>query len=265
MSSKYDILADPPKALCFDVFGTVVNWQKTVTATLLLEAAKKQSSATSEELKEQLSKIKHQQWAQSAAEWRKAYIKFVIGHDPDKDEWEDIDTHHHKSLIALLKKLGLENLYTPEEVENLSKVWHFLEPHPDSSEGIKRLGAKFVTSTLSNGTHKLLEDLNAHGNLGFQVIQSAEDWKAYKPKPIVYQGGCKKLGLEPNQVALVAAHIGDLAAARSNGMRTIYVEREGEEAVLPGSKEYEEAKEWMDLWVTVKENGIIAVAEKFGL
>lgn len=61
------------------------------------------------------------------------------------------------------------------------------------------------------------------------------------------------LGLKVGECALVAAHLGDLEAARACGLRTVYVEREGEEAW--GVEEVERARGegWVDLWVGVGE------------
>lgn len=133
MSEKYDIVKDPPKALTFDVFGTVVDWRSTVVATLIRSAAAKTSSSSRSasltlETRQRLSKLKDSDWAQFAQEWRNSYKKYVSSFDPQKDEWKDIDTHHHLSLIDLLKKWKLEDLYTPDEIHELSLVWHFLDP-----------------------------------------------------------------------------------------------------------------------------------------
>ena len=61
------------------------------------------------------------------------------------------------------------------------------------------------------------------------------------------------LGLKPGECALVAADLGDLEAARACGLRTVYVEREGEEAW--GVEEVRRARGegWLDLWVGVGE------------
>jgi 2-haloacid dehalogenase len=182
---------------------------------------------------------------------------------PDKDPWVDIDTHHYRSLVALLKKWGLEGLFNDDEVEDLSKVWHFLDPWPDSSSGLKKLGKKFVTSTLSNGNQSLLRDLDKYGLLGFQVLQSSEDFKAYKPHPSTYLGAAEKISLKPEEVALVAAHLTDLKAARDCGFRTVFVERPREEDWK--SDQVEEAKTWVDMWIGESEDGFNEVARRFGI
>ena len=270
MSSKYDIIQDPPKALTFDVFGTVVNWRKTVTETLIYNAAAKTFSSSrsanlSPEVRIRLSKLTDEDWGQFAQEWRNSYKQFVKGFVPGETEWRDIDSHHHLSLIELLKKWQLEDLYTKDEVEDLSLIWHFLDPWKDSSSGLQKLGTKFITSTLSNGNQSLLKDLDTHGNLAFKKLQSSADFKAYKPHPSVYHGAAKAMGLEPSQVAMVAAHLNDLKAARACGFRTIYVERRREEDWKPEQEEYKDATTWVDMWVAEGEDGFVEVARRFGI
>jgi 2-haloacid dehalogenase len=269
-SSKYDILATPPKALTFDVFGTTVNWRETVTSTLIARAAAKVSSSSgsadvSPEVRLQLAKLTNEDWARFAQEWRNSYKKFTIGFVPGQTEWRDIDTHHYLSLIELLREWDLTGAYTDDEVKELSLVWHLLEPWADSSEGIHLLNRKFTTSTLSNGNPSLLKDLNEHGRLGFARLQSSADFMAYKPHPRVYHGVVERLGLQPGEVAMVAAHLNDLAAARACGFRTVYVERRREEDWSPEQDEYREARSWVDMWVSEGEKGFVEVAARFGL
>ena len=267
-SSSTDLTKTPPKALTFDIFGTVVNWRKTVMSILIYSAAAKVSSSSrsaeiSPEVRRRLSKLTDESWRQFAQQWRDAYKVFVKGYKPNEDPWMDIDTHHRLSLIDLLKKWGLEGLYNDDEVEDLSLVWHFLEPWPDSSSGLQKLGTKFITSTLSNGNQSLLKDLDEHGNLGFKMLQSSEDFKAYKPHPSTYLGAAKKMRLKPDEVAMVAAHLVDLQAARSCGFKTIYVERRQEEDWNRSEKEYQDAKTWVDMWVSEDEDGFEEVARRF--
>jgi 2-haloacid dehalogenase len=270
MALEYDIIKTPPKGLTFDVFGTVVDWRKTVTSTLIHSAIDNTSSSSrstnlSPAIRTRLSQLTNEDWGRFAQEWRNSYKKFVSTFVPGETEWRDIDTHHHLALIALLKKWELEGLYSNEEVKDLSLIWHYLDPWIDSSTGLQKLGTKFITSTLSNGNQSLLKDLDQHGNLGFKKLQSSADFKAYKPHPSVYKGAAKALELEPGEVAMVAAHLNDLKAARGYGFRTIYVERRQEEDWSPEQEEYKEAKTWVDMWITEHEDGFLEVARRFGI
>ncbi|KAH7025854.1 HAD-like domain-containing protein [Microdochium trichocladiopsis] len=261
--------------------------------------------------KSRLEALTDQDWAAFAQEWRNSYGVFTRSFVPGVTPWKDIDAHHRDSLVELLVAWGLggdgdddddddknnstsagtpaaSTVYTSAELEHLSRVWHRLDPWPDSAAGLHALGGGFITATLSNGTRELLQDLDAHGGLGFREIISTADFGAYKPHPSTYLGAVKKLvgsggggGVakgeeeegkgeggdrgDPGQVAMVAAHLGDLAAARSHGLRTIYVERPREEAWAAGEERYQDARRWVDIWVAEGEGGFLEVARRLGV
>ncbi|KAG7288575.1 hypothetical protein NEMBOFW57_004928 [Staphylotrichum longicolle] len=240
------------KALTFDVFGTTVSWLSTITTALSTAAAAKLASPSHSHshslpapLRTRLEALTPQDWTLFAQQWRASYNAFTHGFVPGTTPWKDVDAHHRDSLAALLGEWGLEGVYTSDEVDQLSRAWHFLPPWPDAAAGLRRLGAGgYTTATLSNGNRDLLADLDAHGGLGFGVVISGEDFRAYKPAREVYLGACRVLGREVGEVAMVAAHLGDLEAARGVGMRTVYVEREGEEEWGVEEERYQRAREW---------------------
>ncbi|KAK4168934.1 haloacid dehalogenase [Cladorrhinum sp. PSN259] len=239
------------KALAFDVFGTLVSWRPTVTSALETSIPLPTSSQPSP--------------SELAALWHSSYGRFTFNYNPSTDPWKDIDTHHHESLISLLNAHNIP-LPPPSTLESLSKIWHFLPPHADVPQGLQTLSKHYRTATLSNGNTSLLNDLVKFGNLRFTDIISAEDFKAYKPNTKVYLGACEKLGrLNPSEVAMVAAHLGDLAAARELGFKTVYIERAGDEDWKTDEERYQAAREWVDIWVGEDEGGLLEVVKRLGL
>lgn len=222
------------------------------------------SLATSVRMK--ASDMTIQDWGHFAQQWRDSYKTFTssLAADP-AIPWKSVDQHHLESLEKLLVEWNLDGLWTSEEIKALSLIWHQLKPWPDSAQGITALNKLFSTAMLSNGNLTLLEDLKALGSMDFTHVFSAELFGTYKPAPEVYLGAVKRLGLEPHQCAMVAAHLGDLKAAKSHGLQAIYVERALEE---DWSKELvEEARSdgWVDLWVPLNQGGFGKVAEKLGI
>ncbi|KAI1646252.1 haloacid dehalogenase [Daldinia loculata] len=257
------------KALTFDVFGTVVDYRSSVRQELVKRAREKTTSPTFGTLPEssqaRLKAMTDDDWATFTQEWRATYYVFTREFVPGKSEWKDIDTHFYDALRELLDKWGLSGIYADDEVRSISQIWHNLKPWDDSAAGIQRLGTRLVTSTLSNGNQSILQDLNEYGGLGFRRIISTADFGAYKPHPSTYLGAVNALGFRPEEVAMVAAHLGDLAGARSNGLRTIYVERPREEAWGAEEDRYKEARGWVDLWVAQGEDGFFEVARRLGI
>ncbi|EGP86856.1 uncharacterized protein MYCGRDRAFT_43351 [Zymoseptoria tritici IPO323] len=264
---------DPqPKGLFFDVFGTCVDWRKTVTDTLYKSAkeALDSSSSISSDVRSRASAMTYEQWGEIAQEWRNTYYAFTraIANDASL-RYKTVDQHHLEALQEILSNRGLVtsdstgSLWNEEKVLQLSLVWHYLDPWSDTVQGLAMLNKKFTTATLSNGNVALLEDMKAHAKMPFTHIYSSEMFQSYKPSPKVYLGAAEKMGLKPEECMMVAAHLDDLKHAKSNGFWTLYVERPREER----NPEWlaEEAKGWVDVWVKMEEDGFVAAAEKLGI
>jgi 2-haloacid dehalogenase len=257
------------QALLFDVFGTCVDWRSSVTNALIKAAKTAFASANSSVNKTAVynaSNLSAENWGRFAQEWRNSYKAFVksIALDPSI-KFKTVDEHHHDALLELMTKWSIEGLWSADQVRELSLIWHRLDPWADSVQGMKKLNTKFQTGTLSNGNMGLLEDLRAHSHIPFTHLFSGEQFGSYKPNPKVYLGAVAKLGLEPHQCAMVAAHLSDIKAAKSYGLRAIYVERPREEDFT--AEEVQKAREdgFVDLWVSADEPGFLAVASKLGI
>jgi 2-haloacid dehalogenase len=107
----------------------------------------------------------------------------------------------------------------------MNRVWHRLEPWPDVAAGLARLKKKLIIATCSNGNIALMVNLARHAGLPWDCILGAETARAYKPLPEAYLASCRQLGLAPAEVTMVAAHNGDLKAAKAQGLATAFVPR----------------------------------------
>ncbi|EME81002.1 uncharacterized protein MYCFIDRAFT_55964 [Pseudocercospora fijiensis CIRAD86] len=254
-----------PKALFFDVFGTCVDWRKTVTDALYNRAQEALNSSTpslSGQAYTKATAMTKEDWGELAQDWRNTYLVFTraIASDPDIP-YKTVDQHHLDALVELLEAEHLASLWNEQQVLELSKIWHYLDPWVDTPHGIRELNKKFNTCTLSNGNVSLLEDMVKHGGMPFTHIYSAEMFNSYKPSPKVYLGAAEKMGIKPEECVMVAAHLDDLKAAKSLGFRTVYVERSLEER----HPELRDEQGIVDVWVTEGEDGFIAAAEKLGI
>ncbi|MFC5996155.1 haloacid dehalogenase type II [Pseudonocardia hispaniensis] len=197
------------RALVFDVFGTVVDWRTGVTRDvrrLLGDAADAEAFAQA---------------------WRGRYVPSMDRVRRGERPWTNLDGLHRASLDELLAEFGFPDL--PEDTRaELVLAWHRLDPWPDSVAGLTRLKRRHVIASLSNGNVALLVTMARHAGLPWDTVLSAELFRRYKPDAEVYLGAVELLGLAPDQVIMVAAHLDDLAAARACGLRTAYVHRPGE-------------------------------------
>jgi 2-haloacid dehalogenase len=197
------------QALLFDVFGTVVDWRSSIIEELTRFGAEKGV---------------HADWAAFTDDWRRLYQPAMEEVRSGRRAWTILDVLHRESLDKLLAKYEITNLSEAEK-DHINRAWHRLKPWPDVLEGLKRLKARYIIGTLSNGNVGLLTRMAKNAGLPWDVVLGAETARAYKPLPAAYLSSAALLNLEPAQVMLVAAHNGDLAAAASNGLRTAFVAR----------------------------------------
>jgi len=199
------------KALVFDVFGTVVDWRSSVAAEVQALATRKQITVDG---------------AKFADAWRAGYAPSMNRVRTGELPWTKLDVLHRMTLDRILGDFGI-TLSELEKAE-LNRAWHRLKPWPDSVAGLTRLRKQFIIAPLSNGNIGLMTDLAKHAGLPWDCILGAELVRHYKPDREVYQSAADFLGLQTSEVAMVAAHLGDLRAAKGVGLKTAFVTRPGE-------------------------------------
>lgn len=193
------------KVLAFDVFGTVVDWHGSLVT----------------ELDQLIPGIDSNAFALS---WRSGYAPAMQRVKAGELDWTLLDDLHRMILDEVLQQFEITNL-TATQKYHLNRVWHRLDPWPDSVEGLNRLKSCFTVCTLSNGNLGLLANMAKRAGLPWDCILCAEVFRKYKPDPDTYLGVAKTFDIEPAQVLLVAAHNNDLEAARACGLKTAYIER----------------------------------------
>jgi 2-haloacid dehalogenase len=198
------------KALTFDVFGTVVDWRSSIIREC--EAFAKRHGFSED-------------CGAFADRWRAMYQPAMEDVRSGKRAWTKLDDLHRESLGKLAVEFGFKNVMA-DELDELNRAWHRLDPWPDVVPGLTRLKRKYVLATLSNGNVALLVNMAKRGGLPWDAILGAEVTRYYKPQPGCYLGTASMLGLKADECALVAAHNNDLAVAQGLGFKTIFVPRQ---------------------------------------
>jgi len=197
------------KALVFDVFGTVVDWRSSIAAEVQQLAARKGLTVDA---------------AKFADAWRAGYAPAMNRVRSGDLPWTKLDRLHRMILDHVLTDFGASCLSDAEK-DQRNRPWHRLKPWPDVVQGLARLKKRFVIAPLSNGNISLMTDLARHAGLPWDCILGAERVRHYKPDREVYQSAADLLDLQPAEVMMVAAHLGDLRAAKGVGLRTAFVTR----------------------------------------
>ena len=123
-----------PKAILFDVFGTVVDWRGSIV--------------------EEGEQVWRQRgldvdWPAFADARRGLYQPSMERIRSGEIGFVPLDVLHRSNLDQVLEQFGVADS-DAERVE-LNRIWHRLKPWPDVVEGLTRLKSKFIIGTLSNG------------------------------------------------------------------------------------------------------------------
>ena len=191
-----------PDALVFDVFGTCVDWRNSVAA----------------EVGALFPKIDAYAFADA---WRAEYDPAMARIRDGGRGYVALDDLHRENLDRVAARFGI----TPTDPAHLARVWERLQPWPDVVPGLTALKAKAIIAPCSNGSIALMTHLARFAGLPWDCILGADLARDYKPKAEVYLACARALRLPPDQVMMVAAHNGDLAAARTAGLQTAFVPR----------------------------------------
>jgi 2-haloacid dehalogenase len=208
-----------PKALFFDVFGTLVDWRSGVAREARAVLAPKGFDLD---------------WAAFADAWRGEYQPGMEEIRAGREPFARLDIVHRRNLERILPRFELER--TDEATRRaLVLAWHKLDAWPDVTAGLAKLRPHGLLAPVSNGNISLMADLARHNDWRWDAILGAEVAGDYKPKPRVYFASCEAFDLPPQACIMVAAHSADLAAAAKCGLMTAHVARPDEHG--PGTGE----------------------------
>ncbi len=201
-----------PKALAFDVFGTVVDWRGSIAR----ESAPFLKAIGREDLDP----------GKFADAWRGRYQPAMAAVMAKGRPFVLLDALHREMLKDVLRSRDVDPCQLDDAMlGDWTRAWHRLDPWPDAVAGLVRLKRRFPIVTLSNGNVALLVAMARRAGLPWDAILGAEFARAYKPDPRVYLGTAAALAVAPGELCLVAAHHSDLAAARGCGLVTAYIDR----------------------------------------
>ncbi len=212
------------KALTFDVFGTVVDWRRSIAreAAALLGAGKGLE----------------RDWNAFALSWRNRYQPAMERVRSGNRGFVKLDVLHRENLLEVLEEFEIDGL-TEAEIDHLNFAWHRLDPWPDTVAGMTRLRTNYPLASLSNGNVALIVNMARRAGLPWDAVLGAEVARAYKPMPEAYLSAADMLGVAPAECMLVAAHNDDLKAAKVAGLSAAFVCRPTEVADEDQTKDRE--------------------------
>jgi 2-haloacid dehalogenase len=210
-----------PKALFFDVFGTLVDWRTSIAR----------------EAEHSLEPLGHSlDWLAFADAWRGEYQPAMEEIRSGRLPFCKLDILHRRNVERILPRFGLAGL-SEETLRDLNLAWHRLDAWPDVPSGMALLKRQFRLAPVSNGNISLMVDLARRNDLPWDAILGSEIAGDFKPKPRVYLSACEAFDLAPADCMMVAAHSNDLAHAAQCGLRTGHIARPNEHGPGKGERE----------------------------
>lgn len=197
-----------PKALIFDVFGTLTDWRSSIARAVAPT----------------LTGTGIDPFAFADA-WRGEYDPAMKRVRDGNRGYVALDDLHLENLAIVLDRFGLSDRVDAPARAALNQAWRALDPWPDVPGGLRALRPHALLAPCSNGSIALMSRLARHADLTWDAILGADIARDYKPKPAVYLASCAAFDLPPAQVMMVAAHNGDLHAAHALGLQTAFIPR----------------------------------------
>lgn len=208
MAARLGTMLPPPKALIFDVFGTLVDWRSSIAESAAQRFKAAGVSADTEAF---------------ADAWRGEYQPAMERIRSGNRGYIPLDDLHRENLELVLTRLNLADAF--QDLTDWARDWENLDPWPDVVAGLTAAKSHALIAPCSNGSIALMSHMARRNHFPWDAILGADVAQNYKPHPSVYHAAVTAFRLTPGEVMMVAAHEDDLAAAEIAGLQTGFIPR----------------------------------------
>ena len=203
LGKKENILLNRPQTVAFDVIETLFSLEP-------LRARFQEAQLPPDKLELWFAKILRDGFALAAADVFQPFQQVAAG-----------------TLAVFLADEGQKP--DNDKIQSILQGFSELKAHPDVAPAFEKLRAADVRIlTLTNGskenTQKLLREAQLESFV--EQIIAIDEVQQWKPRREVYRHAARQAGVEPSQMALVAAHAWDVQGARRAGLVTGWVQRQ---------------------------------------
>jgi 2-haloacid dehalogenase len=209
----------------FDVYGTLIDWEKGV-----LEAFEKEGrrdGITFE--KDQVLSLFHE-----------------VSREVEGGSYELYAEVLRRSAIKIAERMEwpLEpsrSNFLPNSVERWA-------PFRETNPQLKKFVKKFQTGLISNIDDKLLGQTRRHIPHDFDLVVTAQQVRSYKPDPAHFKEFARRIGGKKGWVHVANSLHHDVEPAVKEKIPIVWVNRRGEEYEAPGRKPDAEVKNLAEAW-----------------
>lgn len=202
----------PVRALSFDCYGTLVDWESGILGVLRPLIAKHERPAPPDaELLELYGRFEASAQAGGGVRYRDV-LRFVL-YD-----------------FASRLRFALDDPADQNALADALPSWPLF---PDAAGALAALKARYKLAILSNIDDDLFARTAERFPVEFDEVVTAEQVGSYKPDPAHFEEALRRLGLDRDQVVHVAqSRRHDIAPANALGIRCVWVDRP---SARPGS------------------------------
>src|SRR5215469_3102855 len=198
------------EALTFDCYGTLIDWETGLLATLRPLLRSRGQGLNDSEILKMYGELEP-----------KAQNPYRL--------YRDV-------LAEVVRGFGQRSGFrvSPAEAESLAESMKNWTAFPDTVRALETLKRDHKLAIISNTDDDLFAATARHLKVNFDEVVTAEQAKAYKPSPAPFRLALERLRLSPDRVLHVGQSVyHDVIPATSMGMATALVERRGFGAARP--------------------------------
>ncbi len=199
------------KWVTFDVYGTLIDWEKGVLEAFQKEAARDDFALD----KNELIPMFHE-----------------ISREVEGGSYELYAEVLRRTAVEMAKRMGwaLEPSRSGFLPDSVQRWPAFRESNPNVARFVKR----FQTGLISNVDDKLLGQTRRHINHDYELVVTAQQVRSYKPDPAHFKEFARRIGGKKGWVHVASSYYHDVEPCLKDRVPVVWVNRHGEE--LAGRK-----------------------------
>jgi 2-haloacid dehalogenase len=191
------------EVLTFDCYGTLIDWEKGILGAVKPILARHGVGADDDTILETYAAL-----------------------EAKYEEGEFLPYRMVLRLVMTEMSLRLKFDAAPGELDCLAQSIGDWPPFPDTVDALRRLAKTYRLAVISNVDDALFALTAKRLQVGFDWVTTAEQVRAYKPSPAMFEEALRRIGGPRERVLHVAQSVyHDIVPARWLGLATVWVNR----------------------------------------
>jgi 2-haloacid dehalogenase/putative hydrolase of the HAD superfamily len=195
----------------FDVYGTLIDWDKGITEAFVKEAQRDGFTLD----KDSVVPLFHE-----------------IAREVESGSYELYAEVLRRTAVEMAKRM--EWPLEPSRAGFLPDSLHRWQPFRETNPQLKKFLKKYKTGLISNVDDKLLGQTRRHIPQDYELVVTAQQVRSYKPDPAHFKEFARRIGGKKGWVHVASSYYHDIEPALKDKIPVVWVNRKGEE--LAGRK-----------------------------